>query len=326
MHTTKPCLTLAIAVNIIIFPIGGKIIACPDFGKVRIPKNVITQGECDLRWVTNSERKDLIGLDLSGANLQGVELSGFDLTGTNLSHSNISNTTLYGAILFETNLSGAFMYQTEFFRTSKLIRVNFSNANLEGSAFITTSSSSEMDDLSDIRMSTNNFSHVNMTGFINSKVSFQETKLSQIILDEASFYESDLRQVDFSESSLRNTDLGNSDLRSANFNNADLTGANLFMSMAKNANFEGAILAQSHLGDSNLSGANLSDADLTGANLTDSDLRGANLSNISYNSETNFRSAMYNWRTRFPDDFSPQARHMYRGNFLARLMRWVRVT
>jgi uncharacterized protein YjbI with pentapeptide repeats len=76
--------------------------------------------------VPDLSRAGLRGLDLSGFDLSRVDLRGADLRGTNLSGANLSDAHLEGANLFkavldDTDLIGAFLYEVQFLNCAQLV-------------------------------------------------------------------------------------------------------------------------------------------------------------------------------------------------------------
>ena len=89
-------------------------------------KKIIKEHEEWLKGTGKGMRANLIGDDLSRANLRGANLRGANLRGANLRGADLSGADLYGANLYGANLRGADL------RGADLSGANLSRANLSG--------------------------------------------------------------------------------------------------------------------------------------------------------------------------------------------------
>ena len=124
-------------------------------------------------------------------------------------------------------------------------------------------------------------------------VDLRGADLSNITLDQATFYGSNLSKVNLSQAILRKCNLNESNLTDANLRAADLRNSRFHQAKLNRANLSGAnlsgaqlngvilteaVLIATNLEQANLSEANLRDANLQDAKLKDTNLRWANLS------------------------------------------------
>ncbi len=203
---------------------------------------------------------NLIGANLSEANLSGADLIRADLSEANLSGADLIRADLSGAHLFRADLSGADLIRADL-SGAHLGGANLSGANLSGA------------DLSEANLSVANLSEANLIG---------------ANLIEANLSGADLIRADLSGADLSKANLSGADLIRANLIGANLIGANLIVAALirvnlseadlSGANLIGANLSEANLSGANLSGADLSEADLSEANLSGADLSEANLS------------------------------------------------
>jgi hypothetical protein len=87
--------------------------------------------------VPDFTEEDLSGLDLVGANLSGAQLLRADLRLANLSDANLCGANLYSARLRDANLSGADLSGAYLYR-AHLVEANLSDANLRGAMLAET--------------------------------------------------------------------------------------------------------------------------------------------------------------------------------------------
>ncbi len=110
--------------------------------------------------------------------------------------------------------------------------------------------------------------------------------LSSAHLARASFMYAGLRDSELMFANLRDARLGSADLRSANLSFSDLENAVLGLADLENASLGRCSLREAHLEGANLRDAFLEHADLAGVHL---------------------EQAIYNGKTRWPQDFAPPA-------------------
>ena len=161
-------------------------------------------------------------------------------------------------------------------------------------------------DLSGANLSGANLVQANLEGTNLLRAKLSGANLMRVKLAGSNLLGADLSGADLSDANLSGANLTRTNLSSANLLGTNLSGANLVQSnlLGANllgANLESANLMQSNLLGANLIGANLESANLESANLMRTDLVRANLlganlvrtnlSNISWNTETIWKSA-----------------------------------
>jgi len=193
---------------------------------------------------------DLRRKNLTGINLTGADLENNDLIGANLSRANLSNANLMGATLQNANLTNANLFKANL-KGASLINANLSDTNLTFSNLISTDFTGV-----DLR-------YMNLNGANLSRFNFFEKDLTGVVLTNTNLSGANLDGVN-----LRNMDLTGANLDGVNLRNMDLTGANL----------DGVNLRYMDLTGANLDGVNLRNMDLTGVNFSDVDLSNKDLS------------------------------------------------
>lgn len=139
-----------------------------------------------------------------------------------------------------------------------------------------------------------------------------DSDLSGAFLEGVVLFRLDFSSCNFDGAKLKGASLIQSKFRNATFRGADLTEANLSNAEAKGANFENAVLKGARLHD-----FNLRDATLTGADLSKAQLYHASLSNVDLSTckidKTEFSSASYDEKTKFPANFAQTVQLNWRG-------------
>ena len=183
--------------------------------------------------------RDILPIDLAGADLTGANLAGADLTGANLTGADLTGANLTGADLTDADLTGA----------------DLTGADLTGA------------DLTGAHLTGANLTGANLTGADLTGADLTGANLTGADLTGANLTGANLAGADLTDADLTGADLTSANLAGANLTGANLTGANL-----TGADLTGANLTGADLTGANLTGANLTGADLTGANLTGADL------------------------------------------------------
>lgn len=137
----------------------------------------------------------------------------------------------------------------------------------------------------------------NLEGANLEGATLTQAQLNSVILRDAKVTDADLGKAVLTKSLLSNVDLRGSRLIGSSLKRADLSNANLSNSDLTSANLQNAIFKNATLDNSNLTKADLRDADFTGATLTRT---------------TILRGALYNKRTKFPENFKPDGIGMIR--------------
>jgi len=157
-------------------------------------------------------------------------------------------------------------------------------------------------------------------------VNLESVNLIAANLESASLGNANLQSADMRSANLGSAFLGNANLQSANLSFANLESSNLSLANLQSAyficaNLESAFLDGANLESSNLNYANLYGANLSCANLCGVDLRLRLLRNDSFKfgrrdgdctiwekskKEMLLYGAIYNDKTKFPNDFNPK--------------------
>jgi beta-lactamase regulating signal transducer with metallopeptidase domain len=158
-------------------------------------KEIIDRGVTEWnRW--RDEHPDimpnLVGVNLSEANLEGANLENAKLMGADLKEANLKNAILTGA---------------------KLQGANLKEATLEGTVF--TGAELTGADLKEVDLTGKDLRGIRLIG----------ANLKEASLKRADLREADLRGVNIKEANLTGADLRETDLRGANLSEADIRGA-----------------------------------------------------------------------------------------------------
>lgn len=180
-------------------------------------------------------------------------------------------------------------------------------------------------DLTDADLVGANLAAANLAGASLIRAGMSDADLATAILSDANLYHADLHRANMYRANLTcaelirvnlaRTDLHDANLTRANLYRADLTDATLTCADLTGANLAGANLAEANLTRADLTGADLTGANLTGANLTGATISGADTGEnpdpadasvaSRFLSATRFTDAVYDARTKWPDDFRP---------------------
>ncbi|WP_109051907.1 pentapeptide repeat-containing protein [Azospirillum sp. TSA6c] len=178
---------------------------------------------------------DLSGTDLMGLNLTRANLIGAKLRGANLTRADLMGAKLTGADLRDTDLTHVDLTHADL-RDATLMRADLTSAAL---------------------------TRADLMGAGLNRVTLVDADLIRANLTNADLAGADLRDADLTGADLRNTDLTGADLRGTILMRADLTYATL-----TRANLTGADLRRADLTGANLTGADLTGANLEPGQLT----------------------------------------------------------
>jgi uncharacterized protein YjbI with pentapeptide repeats len=140
--------------------------------------------------------------------------------------------------------------------------------------------------------------------YTNGEINFQNLKLNQVHLKNATLKGIDFTCSDLEEAVLQGINLNNSSLKSVNLVQADLAQASLKNTDFSQANLYRANLQRAYLESANLKQANLQEANLKQASLLKASLEGADLRGAKLRG-TLFYGAYYDETTRFDSYFNP---------------------
>ncbi|MGK7916615.1 MAG: pentapeptide repeat-containing protein [Prochloraceae cyanobacterium] len=136
-----------------------------------------------------------------------------------------------------------------------------------------------------------------------------------LALETLMLFDSNLSGLNLENAILPGIELSGAELVRADFDRAILIEANLSNTILRNADFRKAHLQQANLSEADLeladlTGAILNQANLLGANFYRANLKGANLSGADLRESKNLEfarlyGAIYDVKTRFPENFNP---------------------
>lgn len=251
---------------------------------------------------SNLESANLRKSSLSGAYFRNADLENADLSFANLDGSDFRDANVSG-----TNFKKAYLGNVDFRNT------NLNDADLSGAVYTATTQFPE-----------NFVTDRSSLYFIAPGITLSNGDLEEVSLTSGNLLGSRLNGMNLSKAQLGRINLSTSTLNKVFFKEASLSGANLsdskivFSSFEEaflsSADFENAYLKESSFVSAKLLGANFRDASLTNidlskANLSKSDLRGADLEDSTV-VETSFKGALYSYKTKFPNGFSPEEHNM----------------
>ncbi len=167
---------------------------------------------------------DLIGVDLSKADLGEADLSDVYLIRADLREADLSKVRFYNDTMPTGILTG-----TEF------IGANLSRAKLNGT----------------------DLSHVNLIGADLSEANLNNARLPKQIISKSTLTGAFLREVDLSGVDLSRKDLSRADLSGANLKQTNLTDTILQEATLTNANLSGALLLRTNLEHTTLNGCSI---------------------------------------------------------------------
>lgn len=201
----------------------------------------------------NYRRRDLSGLDLTGADLEGTYLTGADLSNANLTNANLAGTYLRNA-----DLSGA----------------DLTGTNIEDAYYPEAAKHDETTKFPQgFDIQTHKTDLERMKSVMGKKI--------HMLFKSGKHQEAIKRSNQLRLDVFFGADLSNQYLANVNLKNAVLTDANLY-----GANLDGANLKNADLRTADLSYASLIGANLEGANLKHAYLDGTDLLNVKYDEGT----------------------------------------
>ncbi|MEM9503028.1 MAG: pentapeptide repeat-containing protein, partial [Cyanobacteria bacterium P01_E01_bin.43] len=274
--------------------LSGALFKGSRFVEARFVDTTLVEADLSDTWIQSTI---MTGIDLRQANLHNayldlVWLNGADLTDTNLDGARIGgffrNATLSGADLTDTRIrsadfTGADLTNTDFTAANVafvyFVDTDLRNADLHQATFETI--------IYDIRTQfPEDFSLPESGTYLFAP----HSSVTGILAFSLSLVDQDLTGLDISDSHIE-ADFAGTVLDKANFENTV-------------AYF--SIFTEASLVDARLCNAQLVRINLTDANLEGADIRGANLRRAIVNN-ANFRGAIYNADTQFPEGFDPVA-------------------
>jgi len=184
---------------------------------------------------------NLLGADLSGANLIRAYLKNASLRGTNLQEADLRGAKLQGADLYNAYLSGAKLNVADLRETdlgyAQLSPTNLYGANLYGATLNVT-------DLFEVDFGPAILHAARLDGANLSNAKLSRVILTNALLKDAKLVHADLRGAELSYSVLDGADIKEADLSGAWLVKSDLIGANL-----DGTNLNGAIIAHANFKD-----------------------------------------------------------------------------
>ena len=292
---------------------------------------------CDLRG-RNLTAKDLSNVNFSYADLDGVSFARSIIAGANFSHAkninknsledvlqnqingvNLSYTDLSGvnfsrSQLHNTNLEGAILYNTKWYRAEYGTRADlkdiilknaklqkrFTKSSLEGLSYLTQSAQDK--DLSGVELSDANFNNANLSGFNFEGADLEGVNWTGAKVTGVNFYRARVNCADLAKANksfvkinLQGVDCSNVNLSSADFTDANLQGVKLYNSNVTNVNWKNALVQGIHLTKEHQTGIQINYQDFFSKikynDATKIELAYTQINNIADNIPINFSQA-----------------------------------
>ncbi len=254
---------------------------------------------------------DELKINLSNAFLYKANLIGIDLSGANLEKADLS-WAKFSDVSDEDRLGGKNIWAEDSFLENKLPWSNFSGgkwadlskANLIGAKLV--ESNLEWANLSGAELIEANLSGANLYGAYLTGALLYNADLTGANLSTAYMADANLEWAKLPKANLWAAKLPKANLKTSDLTEANLSGTNL-----SEANLEWANLPGANLSGSNLHGANLSGARLVDTNLSETDLSNANLSNSIIINIQNYETSIINDKTNFSNAISNDSNLRY---------------
>ncbi len=227
---------------------------------------LLTKGDVD---AFNTQRGDRTRLEFFAADLPGLSLVGVDLSGANLDKSDLTGTDLSEASLYKTSMTGVDG------AGMKLVGALAARLRLK-EAYLDEA------DLSDAELSHGDFKEAVLTGSRGDGVHLGGARLTEVDASGCAWPRADLVEAQLYKANFEGADLSGADLTDArgdevNFKGARLDACTATRLRAASGCFVGASLVGARLDGAHLAGADFTDADLSAADLSGANLVGANL-------------------------------------------------
>lgn len=164
-----------------------------------------------------SDDQQVLGADLSQAQLQGVNLKGKCLIQSNFSKADLSGAILSHADLSQVNFEEANLSSCD------LRESDFTYSNLQGADLSEACLAHAL--LYDATLANANLSNADLRNAVLSGVDLTQAQLSGANFSQADLSGVDLREVDLRNTTMTQADLSDADLRGVDLQETDLTGA-----------------------------------------------------------------------------------------------------
>ncbi len=161
------------------------------------------------------EHKDVLNLDLQGANLRHTDLRG----------ANLENAFFSGALLGDTNLEGANLAGADLYMT------NLVNANLKGAILVKANLEQDILEGANLR-------EANLEGAFLQEANLRHANLEKANLKGAALWGADLYRADLKGANLTGADLSCSSLIQTNLSGATITGCQVYGISAWDVKFD----------------------------------------------------------------------------------------
>ena len=226
-------------------------------------------------WDSKSERIDLSGIDLSGANMRLATFLEVDLKIATLERAD-----LLGATLNRVDMNRAILQRTSLARSS-LFRVKLREANLEGAIF--ASARVERADFEGANLRNVSWTDARLMRTHMTRAGSQHSTFVNCHITDSDMNGTNLRHSDFSEARLVDVRLRGSSLQNSKFVMASLQKVVFTKANLESAVLAGAVLVRCELRRSRLKGASLMSMTVRKCDLRWADFRHANVAGIVYN-------------------------------------------
>jgi len=227
----------------------------------------------EVEWLLDNGHRQLVGIDLTGADLSNLDLRHIDFTGAwlesvNFQNSNLSHSNFQGAVLAHAKMRGTVAIRCDFSRAN-LGAADLEDAVLDQSDFTGTL-------LMRTRLTRPDLRGATLVGAVLLESKWQKTDCTGAVAKGLFFHKLDLADAVFTGAQLQGAqfvecDLNGADFQSANLESACFTSCKLGKARFGSAQMKGAVFA----GDSALTAIDFTDAVLNGANFGGGDLSGS---------------------------------------------------
>ena len=244
----------------------------PDLSRLAVSRK---EFEGSSIWDSQSQRIDLSGIDLSGANMR---LATF--LEVNLKSATLERADLLGATLNRVDMNRAVLRRASLARSS-LFRVKLREANLEGAIF--ASARVERADFEGANLRNVSWTDARLMMIHMTQAGSQHSTFVNCDITDSDMNGTDLRYSDFSEARLVDVRLRGSSLQNSRFVMAALQKVVFTKANLESAVLAGAFLVRCKLRRSRLKGANLQSLTFKRCDLRRADFRNANVAGVVYN-------------------------------------------
>ena len=243
----------------------------PDLSKLNFSRETFKGSAI---WDDLTERINLSGINLNGANMHLATL-----LKVNLTNALLERVDLLGATLTRVDMNRAVLRRASLARSS-LFHVKLRNANLEGA--ILTSARVERADLEGANLRNVSWTDARLLMIHTTRARSEHSTFVNCDISDSDMNGTDLRHSDFGETRLKNIRLRGASLQNSKFAMATLQNVVFTEANLESSVLAGAFMGRCELRRSRLKGANLQSTTLKKCDLRWADFRNANVAGIGY--------------------------------------------